>query len=98
MSVYNIARSLKRAIRFPLVAAVLIFTCHLAMAGEVADSLYQIFPNADKDQKVALVNQLSHLMFEREVTDTLYVCSSSTKPDEIDAMMHYLMSEYYYDR
>ena len=98
MRVYNIARSLKRAIRYPLVAAVLIFTCHLAMAGEVADSLYQIFPNADKDQKVALVNQLSHLMFEREVTDTLYVCSSSTKPDEIDAMMHYLMSEHYYDR
>lgn len=98
MSVYNIARSLKRAIRFPLVAAVLIFTCHLAMAGEVADSLYQVFPNANKDQKVALVNQLSHLMFEREVTDTLYVCSSSTKPEMVDAMMHYLMSEYYYDR
>lgn len=91
-------RFLRRSFLYRLVAVVSLLACHLAMTGEKTDSLYSIYLNADKGKKIEMVNNLSHSLFEREITDTLYTCSPSTKSEELDAMMHYLMSEDYYDK
>ena len=89
---------MKRPLLHRAVAVVAMFTCHLAMTGEQADSLYSLFLNADKGKKIELVNKLSHTLYDDGITDSLYFCSASTKANEIDAMMHYLMSEHYYDK
>ena len=91
-------RFLRRSFPYRLVAVVSLLACHLAMTGEKTDSLYSIYLNADKGKKIEMVNNLSHSLFEREITDTLYTCSPSTKSEELDAMMYYLMSEDYYDK
>ena len=90
-------RFLKRSFLYRLVAVVSLFTCHLVVMGEKADSLYNIYVNADKGKKVEMVNSLSRQLYDQEVTDTLYSCTPTTNPGMIDALMHYLMAERFYD-
>ena len=82
----------------PLMAVVSVFSFHLTMTGETVDSLYHIYLKADKAQKVEIVNELSRVLYDREITDTLYQVTKTTSTNFVGAMMHYLMSEHYYDQ
>ena len=93
----HIIQYLKRSLLGPLLAIVSVFSFHLTMMGGTPDSLYHIFLNADKDHRIELTNTLAQLLYDQEITDTLYQCKSSTNSDLVDATMHYLMAEYYYD-
>ena len=93
----TIQQYLKRSFLGPLLAVVSVLTFHVTMTGETVDSLYHVYLKADKAQKVEVVNNLSRLMFDNEITDTLYQCTPSSNQDLVDAMMHYLMAEHYYD-
>lgn len=91
-------RFLKRSFLCRLVTVVSLFACHLVVMGENTDSLYITYVNADRGKKVEMVNSLSRQLYDQGVTDTLYLCTTATRSDEVDAMMHYLMSEHYYDQ
>lgn len=88
---------LKRSLLYPLLVVVSVFAFGLTMAGETVDSLYHAYLNADKSQKVELVNQLATVLHDREITDTLYHCSPSSPNTLVDATFHYLMAEHHYD-
>ena len=88
---------LKRSLLCPLLVVVSVLTFHLTMTGETVDSLYHAYLNADKPQKVVLVNQLASVLHDSEITDTLYRCSPSSSNALVDAIFHYLMAEHYYD-
>ena len=90
-------RYMKRSFLCPLIAVVSMLSCHLTMTGESIDSLYHVFLNADQDKRIEIVNNLSRQLYDLEITDTLYSCSSSTKAEMVDAMIHYLMAEHFYD-
>lgn len=74
-----------------------ILALHLTMTGQNIDSLYREFLKADNAGRSQVVNQLGRELYAQEITDTLYQCTSSSKPAMIEAMMHYLMAEHYYD-
>ena len=87
----------KRSLLYPLLVVVSVFAFGLTMAGETVDSLYHAYLNANKSQKVELVNQLATVLHDREITDTLYHCSQSSSNTIVDATFHYLMAEHHYD-
>ena len=89
--------SLKRFLTHLLLAAIPLIAVHLPMRGETVDSLYLVYVNAEASQKPELVNAISQSLYEDQITDTLYHCDKSTKPDMVEAMLHYLMAEHYYD-
>ena len=93
----SIIQYLKRSLLGPLLAIVSVFSFHLTMMGDTPDSLYHVYLNADKAQRIDITNTLSRILHDQEITDTLYQCKSSSNPDLIDATMHYLMAEYFYD-
>jgi len=80
-----------------LLVFVLVLAHQLPVQGETVDSLYHIYMNADKKQKAKIVNQISQVMYDDEILDTLYNCSTSTKDKLIDATLHYLMAEHFFD-
>lgn len=88
---------LKRFFLCRLMAIVSLFAFHLSMAGEVVDSLYHVYMNADAAHKVKIVNDISQHLYSQEITDSLYQCKMSSSANELDAMLYYLMSEHYYD-
>ena len=67
------------------------------MSGQNVDSLYRAFVKADKAGQIEVVNQLSRELYAQEITDSLYQCNASTHPSKVEALMHYLKAEYYYD-
>lgn len=89
---------LKRSLLCPLLVVVSVLTFHLTMTGETVDSLYHSYRNADKSQKVEVVNKLASVLHDREITDTLYHCSPSSSSALVDATFHYLMAEHFYDQ
>ena len=97
MRVSPIIQYLKRPFLGPLLAIVSVFSFHLTMMGDTPDSLYHVYLNADQGHRIELANTLAHLLYDQEITDTLYQCKSSSSPDLVDATMHYLMAEHYYD-
>ena len=89
--------SLKRFLTHLLLAAIPLIAVHLPMRGETVDSLYLVYVKAETPQKPELVNAISQLLYEDQITDTLYQCNKSTKSNVVEAMLHYLMAEHYYD-
>ena len=85
------------------VATLMLFLGHLPAHGQpgggTIDSLYHVFQfsNADKAVKVNAVNEVARMMHDQEITDTLYRCNKNDDTRAIEATMHYLMAEYYYD-
>lgn len=88
---------LKRPVTRMLLAAIIVFIPHQPMWGEAIDSLYRVFVNADNSKRVEVVNSLSRQLHNGGVIDTLYLCDPSLKAESLEAMMHYLMAEQYYD-
>ena len=70
---------------------------HLPVYGDAIDSLYQVFGSADKAKKADMVNSLAGKLYDEGITDTLYRCNSRTGADMVEATMHYLMAEHFYD-
>ncbi len=88
---------LKRFLTHLLLAAIPLIAFHLPMRGETVDSLYLVFINAETGQRPDLVNAVSQHLYQKQITDTLYQCDKSTKDNMVEAIMHYLMAEHYYD-
>ena len=88
---------LKRFLTHLLLAAIPLIAFHLPMRGETVDSLYLVFINAEAGQRPDLVNAVSQHLYKEQITDTLYQCDKSTKDNMVEAIMHYLMAEHYYD-
>ena len=89
---------LKRSLLGPVLAIVSVFSFHLAMTGETADSLFRAYINADKSSKYEIVNKLSRDLQDREITDTLYQFTKASSANAVDAVFHYLMAEHFYDQ
>ena len=83
---------LKRSLLGPVLAIVSVFSFHLAMTGETADSLFRAYINADKSSKYEIVNKLSRDLQDREITDTLYQFTKASSANAVDAVFHYLMA------
>ena len=79
-----------------LPAIILAALSHFPAWGEPVDSLYNIYLNADKTQQAEAVNQVSRILHDEGITDSLYQCDKSMRQNKIDATMHYLMAEYHY--
>lgn len=79
-------------------AVVSILTFHLTMTGENIDSLNQVYINADKSAKIEIVNRFSQELYDKGITDSLYHVTKSGGSEKAEAMMHYLIAEYYYDQ
>ena len=88
---------LKRSLLVPVLTIVSVLAFHLTMTGETADSLYHVYLHAEKSQKHEIVNKLSQVLYDREITDTLYQFTPSTSAAQVDATFHYLMAEHYYN-
>ena len=80
-----------------LMIVVAMLTFHLTMTGETVDSLYRVYLTADKAHQIETVNRMAQVLHEREITDTLYRCTSSTPSGDVEALLHYLIAEHYYD-
>lgn len=80
-----------------MMAVVWVITCHLTVAGENIDSLYHVFLKADASQRVDVVNTVSRSLYNDGITDSLYQCDKSSGRVIVETMMHYLMTEHYYD-
>ena len=87
----------KRSLLGPVLTIVSLLAFHLTMTGETIDSLFHVYLNADKSQKHVIVNQLSQVLHDREITDTLYQFTPSSSSTQVEATFHYLMAEHYYN-
>ncbi len=88
---------LKRSFLGPLMAVVSMLVFCQSMMGDTVDSLYRVYHNAEKAHRYEVVNQMSSTLYHDEITDSLYQLKSSSKPELVEAIMHYLMAEHYYD-
>lgn len=88
----------KRNLSRLLLTLVCLSTAHQAMCGDTVDSLYRAFINADKPQRIKLVNMISRQLYKQEVTDSLYLCDASTRDDVVEGLARYLIGEHYYDK
>jgi len=89
---------LRHLLMGPLAAIAIALTLHVPMWGENIDSLYHVYMGADKEGKVNVINAIAQEMSQAGITDTLYRCDKSMKPTCQEAIIHYLMAEYYFDQ
>lgn len=71
---------------------------HLPMNGEAVDSLYHIYLNAMPADKAAAADVVFGKLHDAQVCDEVLHYSEQGKPDQADARLHYLMSEYYFNQ
>ena len=81
-----------------LVVVISVLALHLTATAEHVDSLYHAYLSADGQSRLQIVNAIGKEMSDAGITDTLYQCNKSTKPGMQEAVLHYLMSEYYFDK
>lgn len=88
---------LKRLLSLRLLAVVSVLALHLTVWGHDIEALYQEYSNSDKAaRKAAILNIISQTLYDAEITDSLYQCDKSSRPNLMDAFIHYLMAEHYY--
>ena len=83
---------------FILVTIISVLALHLTAAAEPVDSLYHAYLRADEHSKVQIVNAIGKELNNTGITDTLYQCDQSTKHGKQEAILHYLMAEYFFDQ
>lgn len=91
-------QDLKRWLMHATLVLVSLFSVHLTMDGETADSLYRVFSDCEASEKPAVVNAIAKHLHDQGIIDTLYQCSTATKPNDMEALLHYLMAEHNYDQ
>jgi len=80
-----------------LVAVIAVLALQPTAAAEPVDSLYHLYRTADKQTQIQLINAIGKQLSNDGITDTLYQCDKSTKPDRAEALLHYLMAEHLFD-
>ena len=86
---------MKRFLLNLLLAVVSALTFHVDMMGEPVDSLYTIYINTPSDQQLDAANLIFKQLHLAEITDSLIQFTESTNHDEVEARLHYWMTEYY---
>ena len=81
-----------------LATVISVLALHLTATAEPVDSLYHAYLEADGQSRLQIVNAIGKEMSGAGITDTLYQCDKSTKPARQEAILHYLMAEYYFDQ
>ncbi len=98
MSQQTAITTLRHHLITSLLVIVSLAAFHLPMNGEAVDSLYHIYLNAAPADKVAAADVVFGKLHDTQVCDEVLHYSELGKPDQADARLHYLMSEYYYDQ
>ena len=81
-----------------LMTTIVVIGAQLPSWCDTVDSLYLVFTKADRAHKIEIVNKTSAELHNQEITDSLYKCDQVTKETQVDATMHYLMAEHFYDQ
>lgn len=83
--------------RIVAVMAAGLFAVVLATTGqaEPVDSLYNLFKNSGKNNRLLIANQLFSQLDRQQFTDTLYQFSARDNTHMVNANVHYWMAEYY---
>lgn len=95
--IHGWTRLMSKTLRL-LATVISVFALHLTASAEPIDSLYLVYQNADKQTRVQIINTIGKELSNAEITDTLYQCDKSTKPDRQEAILHYLMAEHFFDQ
>ena len=98
MSQQTAITTLRHHLFTSLLVIVSLAAFHLSMNGEAVDSLYHIYLKAAPADKAAAADVVFGKLHDAQVCDEVLHYSELGKPDQADARLHYLMSEYYYDQ
>ena len=84
--------------RIVLALLVVLGLC-LTVRGHSVDSLYVKYQNSDNNKlKIALANDIFHVLYDSHFVDTLYSYDKSSKLAVVETNLHYWMAEYYFDK
>ena len=87
---------MKRSLVYLLVAVVSGLTFHLDMMGDTIDSLYNIYINTPSAEQLDAANAVFQQLHKAEFIDSLIQFNKSSRQSEVEARLHYWMTEYYY--